>query len=117
MVLLELCKGLEIDPKFGRLWVMENDPKKAEAAERDSSDWLLDLDDNIVEQLNHRGGSAVGDNGQSIVLLLELKNTETGQWPRGLNGKIWGFPEDGRDSDLRQEPGIGDGIVGLYNMG
>ena len=117
MVLLELCKGLEIDPKYGRLWVMENDPNKAEAAERDSSDWLLDLDDNIVEQLNRRGGSAVGDNGQSIVLLLELKNTEAGQWPRGLNGKIWGFPEDGRDSDLRQEPGIGDGIVGLYNMG
>jgi hypothetical protein len=118
MLLLQLCKGLEIDPKYGRLWIMQNNPNHVDTAERDSSDWLLNLDDNIVEQLNRRGTpTGIGDNGQSIVLLLELKNTETDQWPRGLNGKIWAFPEEGCDGDLRPDSGVGDGIVGLYNMG
>lgn len=118
MLLLQLCKGLEIDPKYGRLWIMENNPNQVDTTGRNSSDWLLNMDENIVEQLNRRGApTGIGDNGQSIVLLLELKNAETEEWPRGLNGKIWAFPVEGRDGDLRPDSGVGDGIVGLYNMG
>lgn len=118
MLLLQLCRGLDVDPKYGRLWVMGNDPSSMDTSETDSSDWLLNLDDNIVEQLNRRGSAANLDNGNSIVLLLELKDAETEQWPRGIDGKTWTLqPDGGTGGVVRQQPGIGDGIVGLYNMG
>lgn len=118
MLLLQLCKGLDIDPKYGRLWMMGNNPATAvDTSETESSDWLLNLDDNIVEQLNIRGSAANLDNGNSIVLLLELKDSETNQWPRGADGKHWIRPEGGSDGVVRQQSGVGDGIVGLYNMG
>ena len=89
-----------------------------DSSERESTDWLLNLDDNIVEQLNRHGSSANLDNGQSIVLLLELKDVETEQWPRGIDGKHWIKPDSGTgEGVVRQHSGIGDGIVGLYNMG
>lgn len=118
MLLLQLCKGLDIDPKYGRLWMMGNNPATAvDTSETESSDWLLNHDDNIVEQLNIRGSAANLDNGNSIVLLLELEDSETNQWPRGADGKHWIRPEGGSDGVVRQQSGVGDGIVGLYNMG
>ena len=55
--------------------------------------------------------------GDSIVLLLELKDPDTGNWPRGLDGKTWMYEDEARDGAVRQDSGIGDGVVGLYNMG
>jgi len=43
---------------------------------------------------------------------LELKDENTNLWPRGDDGKNWTFKKDGSNS-----MDIGDGIVGLYNMG
>jgi len=118
MLVLQLCKGLDVDPKYGRLWMMGNDSAVVDSsAERESSDWLLNLDESIVEQLNRRGSTANLDNGNSIVLLLELKDSETEQWPRGVDGKHWIQPDGGSEGLVRQTSGVGDGIVGLYNMG
>ena len=107
VLLVQLCKGLDIVPDMGRLWAMDtSDPEQS-----GQNDWLLDLDSNIVEQRKSRvNGDGTGNSNLS--LLLELKNEETGQWPRGEDGKNWIFKKDdfsGID--------IGDGIVGLYNMG
>ena len=113
VLLIQLCKGLGTDPKYGRLWTMESNP---DAAVNSGDDWLLNLDENIVEQRSRRG--TTNDLPTSMTLLLELKDLETGMWPRGLDGKTWTFkdkfkyfpgPGDGSE--------IGDGIVGLYNMG
>jgi len=120
MFLVQLCKGLDVDPKLGRIWVTENNP--SEVSEEDNAeDWLLNLELNILEQKNRRnmstGESLV--NGQ-ITLLLELKDPETGKWPRGVDGKSWTFGEKNRYGELSCQPGepeTGNGIVGLYNMG
>jgi ubiquitin C-terminal hydrolase len=105
VLLVQLCKGLDVDPNMGRLWVMETtDPELS-----GQQDWLLDLDSNIVEQRKNR---IVSDLGVSINLLLELKDEETGLWPRGTDGKNWTFKK-GDPNGME----IGDGIVGLYNMG
>ena len=32
VVLVQLCKGLDIDPKFGRLWMMEHNPNSTDTA-------------------------------------------------------------------------------------
>lgn len=118
MLLLQLCKGMDVEPKYGRIWVMGSDPSNLDVSETtESSDWLLDLDTNIVEQLNRRGSSANLENGNSIVLLLELKDPGTDQWPRGADGKHWIRREGGAEGIVRQQTGVGDGIVGLYNMG
>lgn len=105
VLLVQLCRGLDVDPNTGRLWVMETvDPELS-----GQKDWLLDLDSNIVEQRKNR---IVTDASLNINLLLELKDEETGLWPRGIDGKSWTFKK-GDPSAME----IGDGIVGLYNMG
>eukprot|EP00547_Thalassionema_nitzschioides_P000707 CAMPEP_0194214510 /NCGR_PEP_ID=MMETSP0156-20130528/15726_1 /TAXON_ID=33649 /ORGANISM="Thalassionema nitzschioides, Strain L26-B" /LENGTH=1589 /DNA_ID=CAMNT_0038942779 /DNA_START=645 /DNA_END=5414 /DNA_ORIENTATION=+ len=118
--LVQLCKGLDIDPKLGRIWVMENHRNNADD-EESGEDWLLNLELNILEQKNRRNGST-GESLLSgrITLLLEIKDPETGAWPRGLDGKSWTFRETNRLGDLNSQPGapeIGNGIIGLYNMG
>jgi len=108
MLLVQLCKELDADPNICRLWVIEptDDPDQ-----NGKKDWLLNVDSNIDEQRKKRVG--VDQNGSSnINLLLELKNEETGQWPRGIDGKNWTF----KKGDLTTME-TGDGIVGLYNMG
>lgn len=135
VLLVQLCKGLDIDPKLGRLWVVESSPStvastassisssisatlssssltpEESAAAKAQGDWLLDLDANIVEQRKNRIG---GDQGGSanINLLVELKDEESGLWPRGEDGKTWSFV---KTDELVLD--MGDGVVGLYNMG
>lgn len=119
VVLLQLAKGLNVDPDMCRLWVMGK-PGNADSTEEADQDWLLNLDMNIVEQRNKRRetipASATGGASEAggIALLLELKDEETQMWPRGPDGKRRSFLE-GRvqveDADM------GDGVVGLYNMG
>ena len=118
VVLLRLAKGLNVDPDLCRLWVMGTEPDSTD--ESADVDWLLNLDKNIVEQRSHRrtthpnAASAASDK-DNISLLLELKDEETGMWPRGVDGKRRSFLEA---RALRpDEPEMGDGVVGLYNMG
>eukprot|EP00546_Thalassionema_frauenfeldii_P016376 CAMPEP_0178897834 /NCGR_PEP_ID=MMETSP0786-20121207/1981_1 /TAXON_ID=186022 /ORGANISM="Thalassionema frauenfeldii, Strain CCMP 1798" /LENGTH=1757 /DNA_ID=CAMNT_0020568457 /DNA_START=61 /DNA_END=5334 /DNA_ORIENTATION=+ len=116
--LVQLCKGLEIDPKLGRIWVMENHPNDADDGDV-GEDWLLNLELNILEQKNRRNAST-GESLLSgrITLLLEIKDPETGTWPRGVDGKSWTCRDKNRLGDLNAQPGdTGNGIVGLYNMG
>lgn len=112
VLLVQLCKGLEVDPNLGRLWVLESIPGSDELpTSKGHGDWLLDLDANIVEQRKNRVGSDQSGSA-TIHLLLELKDPESGLWPRGEDGKTWTF----KKSDA-QTVDMGDGIVGLYNMG
>ena len=108
VLLVQLCKELDVDPDTGRLWVIEptDDPEQ-----NGKKDWLLDIDYNIVEQRKKRVGAEQNGN-QNMNLLLELKNSETNEWPRGLSGKNWPFMKVDQ-SNVE----IGDGIVGLFNMG
>jgi len=107
VLLVRLCKELDVDPDTGRLWVIEpsTDPEQ-----NGKNDWLLDMDSNIVEQRKKRIADKNGNS--SISLLLELKNEETNEWPRGLNGKNWTLQKEDENSEE-----MGDGVVGLFNMG
>lgn len=141
VMLVQLCKELDVNPDQARLWVMNRyDPSDPNATAPQSSsanidesgkmsfasagidDWILGLDQSIIEQLKRRGSNVTKD--ASIVLLLEIKDRDTGLWPRGIDGTEWAFQREknatmsssthnagGAPSDL------GDGIVGLYNMG
>ena len=126
VVLVQLCKGLDVDPKLGRLWMMESthdEPSRHHNANVDvAEDWPLNLELNILEQRNRRTGSGSGEIAPSskLRLLLELKDPISGKWPRGLDGKSWIFDEKARLGELSRTPGepdTGSGIVGLYNMG
>ena len=117
---VQLCKGLGVDPKFGRLWMIESasEGSSLSLGSSDSSlntsshgDWLLDLDKNIGEQRKKKLG--VDQGSSNIKLLLELKDEESGLWPRGVDGRQWSFREKKDDG----APDTGDGVVGMYNMG
>jgi ubiquitin C-terminal hydrolase len=107
VLLVQLCKGLDIDPDTGRLWVMD----ASDNEQSGKNDWLLNLDSNIVVQTKGRH-TLDGTGIDNMHLLLELKDEETGLWPRGVDGNEWTFKkEDFNGID------VGDGVVGLYNMG
>lgn len=110
ILLVQLCRELDVDPDHARLWVMSGDPGIDGSSGEE--DWILSLSENIVDQRKRR--SAKDAHGQ-LTLLLEIKDKETGLWPRGADGKDWAFrektPTEHRMSD------VGDGVVGLYNMG
>lgn len=119
VVLLQLAKGLNVDPDMCRLWVMGSDQGITD--ETADADWLLDLDKNIVEQRNHRkqthpgSASNVGENG-GITLLLELRDADSDMWPRGMDGRQCSHL-DVHGQQGQDKPEMGDGVVGLYNMG
>lgn len=109
VLLVQLCKELDADPNKTRLWVIEPSTDPEENGNDDN--WLLEVDFNIVEQRKNRIGA--DQSGKSnINILLELKNEETNEWPRGIDGKNWTY-KNGDSSKME----IGDGIVGLFNMG
>lgn len=112
VMLLQLCKELDVDPDRARLWVLENDPL-VPRPENAPDDWILNLEMNIVEQRKRRGNST--DQSRGITLLLELKDKKTGLWPRGVDGKEWSFKAKSEGEHTKSD--LGDGIVGLYNMG
>lgn len=118
VMLVQLCKELDVDPEWARLWVLENDPDMpatpaAAALKLEHDDWILSLDQNIIEQRKRRASPS--EQGKGITLLLELKDRDTGKWPRGVDGKEWTFKEKNQTKETRSD--VGDGIVGLYNMG
>jgi hypothetical protein len=116
--LVQLCKGLDVDPKLARLWMMESGGD-GPSGQDTHEDWLLNHELNIMEQRNRRSATGEAPSSGRITLLLELKDPDTGKWPRGLDGKSWTLGEKQRYGELKGESGsdMGDGIVGLYNMG
>ncbi len=82
--------------------------------ENDSLGWMLDLDLTIGDERNMRDAQLL--KGENINLVLELRNESDGTWPRAMktNNTLVGAPESEAASD---ELTLGDGIVGLYNMG
>jgi len=109
-MLVQLCKGLDVDPDLARLWVMGR--SASGLGDEASADWILNLDSTIVDQRKRRN---CGTDSSGITLLLEIKDTETGLWPRGLDGKEWSFHE--KPAAVQDTSDPGDGVVGLYNMG
>jgi DUSP domain len=121
VVLLQLARGLNIDPDFCRLWAMGTEPDSTD--DQADIDWLLDLDKNIVEQRKqrshtHPGATSTAGGGEAggITLLLEVRDEETDMWPRGVDGRRRSYL-DNRGQQGPDEPEMGDGVVGLYNMG
>lgn len=116
VLLVQLCRELDLSPDSARLWVMGSASGAITAGvdARDDGrgdDWILSSDLNIVEQRKRRGVSKDG----RIILLLELKDRDTGLWPRGADGKEWAFSDGSTPVQIPTD--LGDGVVGLYNMG
>ena len=107
ILLVRLCHELDVDPAMARLWVLGSDPNDSTG-----ESWILGLDTNIVEQRKRRGSR---DSHGRMALLLEIKDKETGLWPRGVDGKEWSFDDKSKEEETVSD--LGDGIVGLYNMG
>ena len=110
ILLVQLCRELDVDPDHARLWVMNGDPGIDDGSGEE--DWILSLNQNIVDQRKRR--STMDAHGQ-LTLLLEIKDKETGLWPRGVDGKEWAFREKAPAEHSISD--VGDGVVGLYNMG
>lgn len=105
VILRSLCKGLEVKLHDVRLWMKY----KTEYS-------LLDLESNLQDQLKQKGGTPADSQYNSfygaIEILLEIMGDD-GTWPRE------GYPSDKEfDSSVSStESEVGDGIVGLNNMG
>jgi len=122
-IVYKLREGLGRDTKLKRydcrLWLMDS-ANVAMGAERDDDlGWILDLDLTIGDERNLRGFKLGKD--ENISLMLELRN-EDGSWPRSKASMLSGASEveegaanEGEEKD--NEVALGDGIVGLYNMG
>ena len=114
VLLVQLCKELDVSPDSARLWVIGSSNTTNAASDGHdvrSDDWILDTSLNIVEQRKRRGVPT----DERVVLLLELKDKDTGLWPRGIDGKEWSFRDGSAPALIPTD--LGDGIVGLYNMG
>jgi len=101
-----LCKSLEVRSNDGRLWIAGSRPPKSE----EENDLLLKLDKNLMEQLKKNDLMKI--DAEHLELILELRS-ENGEWPtesRTLREKI-------DDRKNTSESLMGDGIVGLHNMG
>jgi DUSP domain len=121
MMLIQLCKGLGADPDKTRLWMMAATiaaspvptATGSNALPEHGQDWIIDLDQNISDQMKRRGRSS--ENDSVINLLLEIKDAETGQWPRSPDYQARTDAPKETVEEAKSE--LGDGIVGLYNMG
>ena len=116
VLLVQLCKELDVSADMARLWIIGSTSATNSNALPDghdvrNDDWILDTSLNIVEQRKRRGVPA----DERVVLMLELKDKDTGLWPRGIDGKEWSFRDGLSPAPIPTD--LGDGIVGLYNMG
>jgi len=115
VTLVTLCKELQVDPDRARLWavsanpVLLEDPLQQQQTTKPQN-WILDLRSNIVDQRKRRNQEK-----SPLGLMLEIKDLDTGKWPRGADGTDWSS-HSGGPSDKGTVGNLGDGIVGLYNM-
>eukprot|EP00804_Cyclotella_cryptica_P008072 CCRYP_004567-RA/>CCRYP_004567-RA protein AED:0.10 eAED:0.10 QI:241/1/1/1/1/1/3/2557/1305 len=119
----KMSKGVLYRPTV-RLWMMDassasmllaaSSPSKVD----DSVGWILDTDLPIVDERNMRSAQLGKD--ENVCLMLELRNDEDGSWPRSkssLNSSKLEQIEEERMDEEKDAVKLGDGIIGLYNMG
>jgi hypothetical protein len=113
-MLKNLCKSFDIETKFARLWFLGS--RSTLIGPSSESDWILRLDVGILEQLKERSIVTTGDEigTRSIVLLFEVQDVSTSSWPQDKNSV---YSESPRNKDQTDIAPLGDGVVGLYNMG
>lgn len=105
-----------------RLWMMDassasmllaaSPPSKVD----ESVGWLLDTDLPIVDESNMRDVPL----GKEVCLMLELRNEQDGTWPRGKSTGTLSNDDNKDENQQRTDKEtvkLGDGIVGMYNMG
>ena len=126
-VVYKLREGLGRNDKLkkydSRLWLMDSANVTTSRSaptpgkDDDTLGWILDLDLTIGDERNLRGAQLGKD--ENISLMLELRN-EDGAWPRSktsMSGATEDEEDDNDTNEERDEMALGDGIVGLYNMG
>ena len=107
-----------------RLWMMDASSASMLLAAStsskvdDSVGWLLDTDLPIVDERNMRDAQLGKD--QNVCLMLELRNEEDGTWPRAKPA-VTSSQQESKGNEYPAEEKetmkLGDGIVGMYNMG
>jgi hypothetical protein len=116
-------KGVLYKPTV-RLWMMDassasmllaaSSPSKVD----DSVGWILDTDLPIVDERDMRNAQLGKD--ENICLMLELRNEEDGSWPRAKSSASRSTQESvegKRHEEDKETVKLGNGIVGMYNMG
>ena len=114
-------KGVLYRPPV-RLWMMDassasmllaaSPPSRVD----ESVGWLLDTDLPIVDERNMRDAQL----GKEVCLMLELQNEQDGSWPRGKATEALSNDQSkdaNRQRTNKETMKLGDGIVGMYNMG
>jgi len=123
-LLQELCENLQADPKYCRLWMRGKDiatamvgPDGTPLLDEDAPpppDFLLYLDMKLEDQLKRKGIVLGEGTNVRLTLILEIKDERNGSWPLGMRHNL---DLAARTMQQKDGIGIGDGIVGLYNMG
>jgi len=108
-LLKQLCKSLEVNTQNARLWISGTRPKSGS-----DNDLLLNLEKNLLTQLKKKGIVKNDDelSTKKLEFILELKD-EHSDWPTEQKERI----PKGEETKKDNESNIGDGIVGLHNMG
>ena len=125
LVLLEaLCESLDAKPELCRLWmsgkglstsaVGADGSSKADETPEEPPDFLLYLHMRLEEQLRSKRISIGESNRVRLTLMLEMQNAADGSWPLGVRNNLEGPSRVLNENGIE---GVGDGIVGLYNMG
>ena len=103
-----------------RLWLLDGvgvngaPPPQASGTSDNSIGWILDLDLPIGDERNLKRGNA-SLKEENVALMLEVRNDD-GTWPRSkINTSDAPGEAEGQAADGAE--GLGNGIVGLYNMG
>jgi hypothetical protein len=117
-----LRRGSTLTQSDCRLWLMDNANITASRAtptsgeESDTLGWILDLDHTITDKRNLRGAQLTKD--ENICLMLELRK-EDGAWPRSKKIIACTVDDEHLDGECeeKEEKVLGDGVVGLHNLG
>lgn len=111
-LLQNLCKSLNTDPRNGRLWM---GPSYSGPNFPGNFDFTLDPELSLLEnmKLNCTMDSEVDATKVTREIVLEMK-TSQGNWPSENDEE---FDGDENDSEQDISSSLGDGIVGLHNMG
>jgi hypothetical protein len=103
-----------MDASSASMLLAASSPSKVD----DSVGWILDTDLPIVDERNMRNAQLGKD--ENICLMLELRNEEDGSWPRAKSSASRSTQESvegKRHEEDKETVKLGDGIVGMYNMG
>jgi hypothetical protein len=108
-LLRNLCRSLDVKEDNGRLRFATTKPR----SHLEDSGFLLNLEKSLIDQAKKKGIMKNGDeiDTKKLELILELK-IENRDWPTESKGQNDSVSQQARDDSL-----MGDGIVGLHNMG